>query len=394
MSHYPGLNWTETRRVEQCPCNKSNKDGKFVPYVGYENKGYCHACGETFLPDLPKDDQLNKVPSNHYKDSKVQTQRKIDFIPASLLKLQLSNGTRLYGQNHFIQWLGNTQRGECAFDKKTIYQLIERYFLGNSKKCKGWILFPYIDMMGNIRDIKVMDYNPTTGKRIATKNGDSQNRCHFIGKAILHNLEANTDLCFYGEHLLKGNKKLVRIFESEAAATYAAPFYPDSICIATGGKNGCMWTEKNKCRILLGRKVILYPDIDAHDIWEQKAETLRGYGISVQVSQLIKNNALRFAQQNRIDYSEIVKCKYDLRDILKHKKLSDFLKPETTDLPPSFQPCLNMHPNTSNTNLRKDSIPASVSEIGQLYIEIPNGTTYAIYPSIDHYNKRLCIPVS
>ena len=37
-------------RVKICPCGKSNKDGKFVPYVGYENKGFCHSCGKTFIP--------------------------------------------------------------------------------------------------------------------------------------------------------------------------------------------------------------------------------------------------------------------------------------------------------------------------------------------------------
>ena len=43
----------EKRRqvVKHCPCGKSNKDGKFVPYIEYENKGYCHGCGETFLPE-------------------------------------------------------------------------------------------------------------------------------------------------------------------------------------------------------------------------------------------------------------------------------------------------------------------------------------------------------
>jgi hypothetical protein len=310
--------------------------------------------------------------STRYSKPKVQDQKKIDFIPDTLFKKQLNNGIHLYSQNHFIQWMGNTQRGQFAFDNKTIIQLIESYFLCNSKKYKGWILFPYIDINGDIRDIKAMDYNPTTGKRIATKNGDSQNRCHFIGKAILSDPEANTERCYYGEHLLRGNSKLVMIFESEATATYAAPFYKDSVCIATGGNNGCKWTEKNKCNVLQGRTVILFPDIDAHDNWEQNAEILRGYGINVQVSKLIKNNALIFAEQNRIDYCELVQLKCDLRDILKHKRLSDFMEPEDTIL--------------------HRSIPAYASETGELYIETPNWATYTVYPSIDHYNNRLGIP--
>lgn len=341
----PELKFDKKRnRVKLCPCGKDNKDGKFVPYVGFENKGYCHSCGDTFLPELPKVEQWNTPQRTRYAKPKVQQQKQIDFIPDTLFEKQLSNGIHLYKENHFIQWLGNKQRGEFAFDDKTIKYLIESYFIVNSNKYKGWVLFPYIDINGKIRDIKAIDYNPTTGKRIATKNGDFQNRCHFIGKEILNNPEANTDRCFYGEQLLKGNNKLVRIFESEATATYSAPFYPESVCIATGGNNGCKWTEKGKCSALQGRKAILYPDIDAHDNWEQKAEILRGYGITVQVSTLIKNSALKFAEQNGINFSELVKLKYDLRDILQYKKLSDFLKPEATEPPPAVQLLVEVKP--------------------------------------------------
>lgn len=329
-------------RVKNCPCGKNNKDGKFVPYVGFENKGYCHSCGETFLPELPTAEKCLPPQPTRYLKPKVQLQKKIDFIPNDLFIKQLTNGIHLYRENHFIQWLRNPERSEFAFDDRTINQLIESYFIANSKKYKGWVMFPYIDINGKIRDIKAMDYNPNTGKRISMKNGDSQNRCHFVGKEIMDNPEANTERCFYGEHLLKGNNKLVRIFESEATATYSAPFFPESICIATGGNNGCKWTEKDKCSVLQGRTVILYPDIDAHSNWEQKAEILRGYGITVVVSTLIKNNALEFAEKNGIDYSELVRHKYDLRDILKNKRVCDILKPELVELPPAPQPLVEL----------------------------------------------------
>ena len=38
-------------RVKHCPCGKSNRDGKFVPYVGYDTKDYCHSCGQVYLPE-------------------------------------------------------------------------------------------------------------------------------------------------------------------------------------------------------------------------------------------------------------------------------------------------------------------------------------------------------
>jgi hypothetical protein len=70
----PELKFDKNRfRVKFCPCSKDNKDGKFVPYVGFENKGYCHSCGETFLPELPKAEQWN-TPQPQYTKPKVQPQ--------------------------------------------------------------------------------------------------------------------------------------------------------------------------------------------------------------------------------------------------------------------------------------------------------------------------------
>lgn len=316
----PKLEFDKKRnRVECCPCGKKNKDGKFIPYVGHEKAGYCHSCGETFLPALPKN-----IETSQFSRPIVRPQKPIDFIPPEKFKSLLIAGEHLYPENHFVQWLSSPNRGENAFDPETIDQLVCDYFLGNSVKYKGWVLFPYIDINGNVRDIKAMDYNPVTGKRISIKNGDPKNRCLFIGKELLDKTDANTERCFYGEHLLRGNSKIARIFESEATAVYAAPFFPESICIATGGKNGCRWTEKSKYEALRGRTVVLYPDIDGYDQWEQDAEKLRGCGITIRVSQLIKNSAVRFAEEKGIGYSDLVKLKYDLRDFLQYHKIADF----------------------------------------------------------------------
>ncbi|WP_252585542.1 DUF6371 domain-containing protein [Solitalea agri] len=314
-------------RVEQCPCGKSNKDVKFAPYVDYEDKGHCFSCGKTFRLELSNIGQWNSWQSTQSLTFLVKKQSLIDFIPPTIFQELLINGNDLYNQNNFIQWLGNEQRGKFAFDSQTIEKLIEIYFLGNSRinKHKGWVLFPYIDIQGRVRDIKAMDYNSFTGKRIK----EPYPKCLFIGKEVLNNPNANTERCFFGEHLLKGNKKPVKIFESEASAVYAAAFYPEYVCLATGGKYGCKWTKKDICTVLQGRQIILYPDIDGHESWEEIADILRGYGLNVQVSQIIKNSAIKYAEQHGIDYSELVNQKYDLRDFLKDKDLKDFIKPAT-----------------------------------------------------------------
>lgn len=307
------------KRVKQCPCGKDNNDGKFVPFVGFDDKGYCFSCDKTFLPDLTKNEQWNTP----FPKQQIKQQRKIDIIPFEIYQKLLNKGINLYIQNHFIQWLNNEKRGKFAFDCQTIQTLIESYLLGNfeKEKYRGWILFPYIDIHGKIRDVKAIDYDPLTGKRIR----EPFNKCLYVGKELLNNPSANTVRCFYGEHLLNGNNKSVKIFESEATATYAAPFYPESVCLATGGKNGCKCNSKEIFEVLDERQIILYPDIDAHEDWERLAETLRGLGLKIYVSQLIKENAIKYAEQNRIDYNELVKMKYDLRDILKYKDLRNFI---------------------------------------------------------------------
>jgi len=303
------------KRVKFCPCGKSNADVKFAPYIGYDEKGYCHSCDKTFLPEFQQEEHWNK-PIKWDNASKQKVPKKIDFIPPERFEAFCERG-----QNHFLQWLSDSRRGKYAFDTPTIQKIVNSYRISNSDKYKGWTLFPYIDIDFRIRDVKAMDYNPNTGKRISVKNGDAKDKCYFIGKIILNNINANTERCFYGEHLLKDNNKLVRIFESEATATYAAPFFPESVCIATGGKNGCKWTEN--IRTLIGRDILLYPDIDAHYEWLEKAEILRLNKISVKVSDLIKTAALTYAKLKGKEYNDLVKQKFDLRDLLQYTVLNE-----------------------------------------------------------------------
>lgn len=340
---------TNRFRVKFCPCNKDNRDGKFVPFKGYDDKGYCHSCGITYRPEILENPKENIYPGP-WQNSKTKLQTSIDYIPYDVFKRLLNEGIHLYNKNHFVQWLGDKSRGKSVFDSGTILTLIENYFLANSNlyKYKGWILFPYIDINGNVRDIKAMGYNAQTGKRVK----EPYSQVVFIGKTYISHSSANTVRCFFGEHLLRGNNKPVKIFESEATAVYASAFFPDCVCIATGGNNGCRWTERDNCIVLKGRDITLYPDIDAHESWEIKAEILRGYGLNVQVSQLIKQNAIKLAVQHGIDYTELVKQKYDLRDILKLKELSDFIQPDPLhNLMPFMKQILG-------SNFKKQDVPA------------------------------------
>ncbi|MCC8186015.1 MAG: DUF6371 domain-containing protein [Bacteroides sp.] len=148
--------------------------------------------------------------------------------------------------------------------------------------------FPQIDITGKLRQIKVIAYNPETGKRLhkeypaerRTKCGyitdTDQDKVWFAGKSLLEveDYNANLQQCFFGEHLLK-NADRVCIVESEKTAMIVSLYLPEFTWIATGGKNGCRWTSFEVCRLLSGKTVFLYPDLKCFEDWSQKAENLK-----------------------------------------------------------------------------------------------------------------------
>ncbi len=121
----PSLIFDKNRsRVKYCPCGKDNGDVKFAPYVGYENKGYCHSCGDFFLPDL----------TGHASDHFYQKQfipmnkpKPASHVSVNVFKQSLAH----YERNHFVLSLTN------QFGEKITNKLIESYFIGTSKHWQG-----------------------------------------------------------------------------------------------------------------------------------------------------------------------------------------------------------------------------------------------------------------
>ncbi|MDD2245278.1 MAG: DUF6371 domain-containing protein, partial [Dysgonamonadaceae bacterium] len=76
---------------------------------------------------------------------------------------------------------------------------MRNYALGATKN--GSVIFWQIDIKGNVRTGKIMQYNPATGKRIRHKSG-AINWVHNILKRRDPNYtNFNLDQCYFGEHL-------------------------------------------------------------------------------------------------------------------------------------------------------------------------------------------------
>jgi hypothetical protein len=305
-------------RVKVCPCGKNNKDGKFVPYVGFENKGYCHSCGETFLPELPKVEKWNTPQPKAYKPRPVTPpQKPVSFIPVEVFKASL----KAHETNHFVQFLIN------LFGVEVASQLVSRYFIATSKHWNGATVFWQIDTQGKVRTGKIMLYSPTTGKRV--KNLELP--VYWVHKA-LKQPEFELRQCLFGEHLLIDKTKPVAIVESEKTAVIASVYLPQFIWVAVGSLTNL---NAEKCSILKGRTVTLFPDLNGFEKWSSKANEL-SHLANFTVSDLLERKATEAEKKQGFDLADYL-IKYDY-------KAFALPEPEATEQPPAVQPLVEVKP--------------------------------------------------
>jgi hypothetical protein len=153
------------RIVKTCPCGRSNKDGKFCPYKGFEDKGHCFSCGETFFPKSPAKDGDAWRESNAYKTPLITHSVLTDIEPSYIDEMTFRKTLQLYGENHFTQFLAATFDNDATILK----DVIERFSIGTAKLWNGATIFWQRDINGSIRSGQIMLYNPTTGKRNRAK---------------------------------------------------------------------------------------------------------------------------------------------------------------------------------------------------------------------------------
>ena len=173
-----------------------------------------------------------------------------------------------------------------------------------------------------------MLYNPTTGKRIK----EPFSHITWVHKAI-EQPEFNLQQCYFGEHLLKGYTKPIAIVESEKTAIIASVYLPQFIWLACGSLTNL---NADKCKVLKGRSVILYPDLNGFDEWKAKAQELASLA-HFTVSDLLERKATEAEKQKGLD----------LADFLIKFNYKDFIEPEPLPLkqqPPSVQTFATVRP--------------------------------------------------
>lgn len=267
-------------------------------------------------------------PRQYWKPKAVTIPPKpVSFIPVEIFKASLKS----HEANNFVKFLID------LFGVEVASELISKYFIGTSKhqfksiefpdyvSPKGATVFWQIDAQGKVRTGKIMLYSPTTGKRVK----EPYNHITWVHKAI-RQYGFELKQCLFGSHLLIDETKPVAIVESEKTAVIASVYLPQFIWLAVGSLTNL---NTEKCCILKGRTVTLFPDLKAFEKWSNKAKELSSqlFGTMFTVSGLLERKATEAEKKQGFDLADYL-IKFDYRE---------FVLPETeplpTDQPPAVQ---------------------------------------------------------
>ena len=292
-----------TRKASRHKCPKCGDAHSFAFYLdgntgeiidrsvgrcNHESRCGYHYTPKQFFTDNPVEKERITVPVQQVR----KPQREIDYIPFSYVEKSVSYNSS------FVNFLcGLFDR--YSLESPTIERLMQDYALGATKD--GSVIYWQIDTQGKVRTGKVMKYDPNSGHRI--KNGGGINWIHSImKKRQLLPEDYNLVQCLFGEHLLRiYPDRIVVLVESEKSALIASGIYPNYIWLATGGKSQL---SIDKLKVLKGRRVIMFPDVDGFEYWSNKAKDLECIGCRVIVSDLLERNATDEERDNKIDLAD------------------------------------------------------------------------------------------
>ena len=343
LEPYKGMN---TRY--RCP-SCQQRDKTYSLYIDTETGEHLHPsvgrcnresnCGHHYTPKQYFQDNnisFDTPQPKAYKPRPVTPpQKPVSFIPVEVFKASL----KAHETNHFVQFLIN------LFGVEVASQLVSRYFIATSKHWNGATVFWQIDTQGKVRTGKIMLYSPTTGKRV--KNLELP--VYWVHKA-LKQPEFELRQCLFGQHLLIDKTKPVAIVESEKTAVIASVYLPQFIWVAVGSLTNL---NAEKCSILKGRTVTLFPDLNGFEKWSSKAKEL-SHLANFTVSDLLERKATEIEKKQGLDLADYL-IKFDY-------KAFAIPEPEATEPPPAVQPLVEVKtfdpPEPECYYITPDPIPA------------------------------------
>jgi Domain of unknown function (DUF6371) len=318
------------------------------PYKGMKTRYHCPSCqhrdktfslyidtetGEHLHPTVGRCNRESNcsyhcTPKQYFQDSGISFEKTclskpkavtrplkpVSFINVEVFKASLQS----HDENNFVKFLIR------LFGVEVANEAISRYFIGTSKQWNGATVFWQIDISGKVRTGKIMLYNASTGKRVK----EPFSHINWV-HSVLELPDYNLRQCLFGEHLLIDKTKPVAIVESEKTAIIASVYLPQFIWLAVGSLTNL---NAEKCSILKGRTVTLFPDLNGFEKWRDKATELSHF-THISVSDLLERKATESERKQGLD----------LVDYLIRFDYKSFSTSEPIEQPLTFQPLFKQH---------------------------------------------------
>ena len=289
----------------ECPnCHRRHSFTYYVDDMGQPLDPLCGRCNhesscgyhytpKQFFQDHPK----SPVPKSYVPSPMSPVSRPMSPVSRPMSTIPFDYVARSASYNStFVRFLcGLFDRD--TLDSPTVRRLAEQYALGATRD--GDVIFWQIDIEGRVRSGKIMKYSPD-GHRVKASGSDWVH-ARMMRQGLLPK-DWELTQCLFGEHLLNmaGNRdKVVALVESEKSALIGAACFPDYLWLATGGKSQL---APEKMKVLKGRTVIMFPDVDGYSTWKEKAAELTF--CKVTVSDVLEKNATPEERDAQIDIAD------------------------------------------------------------------------------------------
>ncbi|UPS92828.1 DUF6371 domain-containing protein [Bizionia sp. M204] len=279
-------------------CPKCLKKSVFTRYIDTESNTYLNdavgccnriiKCGYHYKPKqyFSENSILFQAITKKITTTEKIKKPKTSYINPHIMHQSKSSKKR----NNFLDFLKN------HWNKTVATELAEKYNIGTSKYWNGATVFFQVDRDYKIRTGKIIQYNSSTGKRIKS-NFPPANWVHTVLKLDNYNLEQ----CYFGEHLLNEDLiKPIAIVESEKTAVISSVYLPEFIWLSCGGINNL---NEAKTRVLKGRNVVLFPDLNGFDSWTKKIPQLTKLA-TFKVSTLLEEKATEQEKELGLDIAD------------------------------------------------------------------------------------------
>lgn len=375
-----------TRTRYECPACGAKR--QFSRYIDIENDnnhladhvGKCNREGSCTYHYTPKQffaDNPNAKPQgngytgyNEYqRPAAPQPPKQKVNMPSVLLKRSIERDSR---NNHFIAFLLS------LFEPCIVNNLTIDYSIGTADGAPWWfndtqmgtgaaVVFWFVNVRGEVRSgqVKLFDTTGHTAKWLTTE-GEKLSCTGWVHDILAKGyIKANSALpewltmyrnqdiytdCLFGENLInlpENKEKPIAIVEAPKTAIIASVFLPQYVWIAAGSLS---YLTPERCAVLQGRKVVLFPDLgkvvnkeeDAakagwelnksrtYNIWKQQGQEL-SHIAAFMTSDILEHGA---TEEQRIKG-------YDLADFLTseqaRRELTDNYKHEILDRDPGTQ---------------------------------------------------------